>query len=99
MFLVRWATPGPTSIMGEGQMTIEELIAALQEMIEDGVEPETEVRLAMQPSYPFEYSVRQRDVIFVEDATVLDRSPGVVYLAEGKQVGYLPGEVRDELGW
>ena len=28
-----------------------------------------------------------------------DFDPGVVYLVEGEQIGYLPEVVKDELGW
>lgn len=29
----------------------------------------------------------------------VDSAPAYVYLVEGRQIGYLPGAVKDELGW
>lgn len=71
-------------------MTVGELIDILEDLPEDA-----EVRLAMQPSYPFEYSIS--DLVTV--APMHDGDPGRVYLAEGRQLNYLPGDARDELGW
>lgn len=83
-------------------MTIEELIRELQELPQD-----TEVRFASQPSWPFEYSID--NVVFIEDEQEDDGSgpapdeddevQGIVYLVEGRQIGYLPGTVKDEIGW
>jgi hypothetical protein len=64
-------------------MTVAELIDILE-----GMDPDMEVRFASQPSWPFEYSIS--DIYPTEN---------VVYLAEGEQIGYLPGEVASELGW
>lgn len=71
-------------------MTVGELLNILEDLPEDA-----EVRLAMQPSYPFEYSIG--DVVTV--APEYDNDPGRVYLAEGRQLNYLPGDARAELGW
>ena len=38
-------------------MTIQDLIDALQERIDEGHNPEAEVRVAHQPQWPFEYSI------------------------------------------
>lgn len=54
------------------------------------MDPDAEVRLAIQPGSPFEHSVGQ-----VEE----DMQTGVVYIAEAGQVGYLRDEVREWLGW
>jgi hypothetical protein len=67
------------------KMTVQSLIEILEDM-----DPEAEVRLAIQPSYPFEHSVGQ-----VEE----DMEKRIVYIAEAGQVGYLPGEIREWLGW
>ena len=106
-----------------GKMRVQDLIEALQ-----GMDPDAEVRIASQPSWPFEH--RCNDVVEVdlgqpdpEDAAtaqdilddpesaeedretarkMLERDetkPKIVYLAEGPQVGYLPGIVRSEIGW
>ncbi len=62
------------------------------------------MRFAHQPRWAFEYSIS--DVVEVE----LDRDdngeyhngrgvPEVVYIAEGTQLGYLPGAASEVLGW
>ena len=65
-------------------MTVAELIEQLE-----ALDPEAEVRLASQPTYPMEYSLDE----FVVEVD------GRVYLAEAGQVGYLPDGVRAGLGW
>jgi len=67
-------------------VTIAELIAEL-----DRFDPEQEVRWAAQPSWPLEYGIRG----LVESEPEEDE-PGVVYLVEGVQHGYLPGVVAEE---
>lgn len=51
---------------------------------------EKEVRMAQQPSWPFEYSIDSRELIETDQA---------LYFAEGSQLGYLPSEVSRGLGW
>ena len=68
-------------------MTVLELITLLEDMPDDA-----EVRIAVQPRYPFEKSIEQ--VVGVE----VD-GEAKVYIGEGSQIGYLPGEVSTELGW
>jgi hypothetical protein len=78
-------------------MTVNELIMLLEDM--DG---DTEVRLAMQPSWPFEYSIGGIvRVSSLEDEEYDDEGNGesVVYIGEGTQMGYLPNIVKNELGW
>ena len=73
-------------------MTVRELIEELRLMDQDAT-----VRFASQPSWPFEYSIYG-----VIQTTVRDREDNeidMVYLEEGRQVGYLPKEAKDELGW
>lgn len=74
-------------------MTVQELIDQLSYM-----DPEAEVRFASQPNWPFEYEID--DVVSVE---VEDRKSEelveIVYLTEGRQIGYLPTEAKEELGW
>ena len=74
-------------------MTVADLIEELKWMPEGA-----EVRFASQPNWPFEYSID--DVISAE---IENRRTGeaeeVVYLAEGRQLGYLPSEAKDDLGW
>ena len=74
-------------------MTVQELIDLLSTM-----NPEAEVRIAHQPSYPFELSVGnvlEADVTDEQDEIETDTQ--VVYIDEGKQLGYLPGEVKSAL--
>lgn len=67
-------------------MTAGELIDMLSELDAD-----TEVRIASQPSWPLESRIL--------DVTAPDEtSDGYVYLAAA-EVGYLPGEARQALGW
>jgi len=68
-------------------MTVRELIEELRLVDQDA-----KVRFASQPSWPFEYSIYG-----VVQTTVKDQD--MVYLEEGRQVGYLPKEAKDELGW
>lgn len=77
-------------------MTVAELIEEL-----DGVDPDSEVRLAVQPRWPFEYSIAAIvQVPAVDDESVPeDERPMIVYFGEGAQLGYLPGYVSEELGW
>ena len=72
-------------------MTVEELIEELKFL-----DKELEVRFASQPSWPFEYSING-----AIRATVREHNNkyDVVYLEEGRQLGYLPAEAVDELGW
>ncbi|MFZ3475342.1 hypothetical protein ACODT3_42440 [Streptomyces sp. 4.24] len=66
------------------EMTVADLIAKLEKL-----NPEAPVRMATQPSYPFEYTI---------GAVEQDES-GTCWIAEGDQLGYLGGEARDTLGW
>jgi hypothetical protein len=104
-------------------MTVAELIAELE-----GMNPDAEVRLAHQPSWPFEYDAAS--VVEVpayaecancsepvpaggealceecaEEETPADvieagkEHPAIVYIAEGSQIGYLPGAAAHAIGW
>jgi len=66
-------------------MTVQELINELEYL-----NPEAEVRFASQPSWPFEYSITE---------VVVSDEEEIAYLGEGRQIGYLPGNVTDKLGW
>jgi predicted membrane GTPase involved in stress response len=74
-------------------------VGELKEMLE-GLDDDMEVRLAMQPAWPFEYSISSVEVID-NDPEGSDKEPieGIVYLVEGDQLGYLPGNVCNQLGW
>ena len=79
-------------------MTVGELIDVLQEM-----NPDSEVRWAAQPAWPFEYDIE--NVVVVREEYDPDDEEGevdlepVVYLVEGRQLGYLPSNVCEEIGW
>jgi len=73
-------------------MTVRELIEELRLMDQDAT-----VRFASQPSWPFEYSIYGVIQTTVRDNE--DNERDMVYLEEGRQVGYLPAEAKDELGW
>ena len=81
-------------------MTIAELIEALQEFAEEHGE-NTEVRLAQQPSWPFEYSIDEVVAVSSDsaDEDEDETEKPIVYIGEGRQLGYLPGIVSRELGW
>jgi hypothetical protein len=76
--------------------TVGELIAALQRYDTD-----TPVRWAHQSSWPMEYTIGQL-VGTSDDADNHGQRPTgdpVVWLGEGRQVGYLPGIAGNALGW
>ena len=58
----------------------------LLELFEDGME----VRVAMHDALEHRLSA---------DNVVVDESTKVLYLAEDGQVGYLPEDVQEKLGW
>jgi|TARA_B100001741_G_C16459217_1_gene554324 hypothetical protein len=72
-------------------MTVRELIEELKYMDEDAT-----VRFASQPSWPFEYSISG---VVQTTVNYNENERDMVYLEEGRQVGYLPSEAKDELGW
>lgn len=80
-------------------MTVQELMQELEDF-----EPDTEVRLAIQPNYPFQHTIAQVIEVEVEPTCEEDgdETQTVVYIAEGGQLyeaPYLPGEVSQDLGW
>jgi hypothetical protein len=89
-------------------MTIRELIDELEDLRED-LGDDTEVRIAQQPSWPFAYSIGEiaaTDSVDVGDkdedgiaATEADAAPAVIYIGEGRQLGYLDSAGADALGW
>jgi len=79
-------------------MTVEELIEKLRLFDQDA-----QVRFASQPRWPFEYSINgvvqaviEKSGEYTDDGY---ETEDVVYLEEGRQLGYLPGGAKDELGW
>lgn len=74
-------------------MTVSELREILSEMPDDA-----DVRLACQPSYPFEYSIG--GVFHTTEIQDDFAGPdGIVYIGEQTQLGYLPGHASEGLGW
>ena len=70
-------------------MTVEELMAELETM-----DPESDVRMAQQPGWPFEYSIAG-----VQSIAGDDDNPPVIYLVEDVQLGYLPQAAGVAIGW
>ena len=79
-------------------MTVGKLIEELRLF-----DQEAQVRFASQPSWPFEYSINgvvQAVVVSQGDSPKgYGTEEDVVYLEEGRQIGYLPSEAKEELGW
>lgn len=84
-------------------MQVAELIEALEDF-----DPDTEVRLAIQPSYPFQHTIAEVVEVDLseggedEDDDDDGETGIVVYIAEGGQLysaPYLPGAASEELGW
>ena len=69
-------------------MTVQELIEELS-----CINPDATVRLAQQPSWPFEYSIG--DIVEAADQDGLP----TVFIGEGSQLDYLSSEACKELGW
>ncbi len=74
-------------------MTVADLIAELEFM-----NPEAEVRFASQPSWPYEYSINSVQEVQIDDEEA-DEPDTVIFLEEGRQLGYLPAEAIFQLGW
>lgn len=74
-------------------MTLDALIGQLQ-ALRDDYDGDTEVRLAQQPNWPFEYAVGTVEAVDLGSA-----AQPVVYIGEGRQLAYLPGAVAAALGW
>jgi len=102
-------------------MTIRELIEELKYAAEL-MDEDAEVRYAAQPSWPFEYSIRNVIIMTKENKEEAlktemkeegktseeinkwleennNDTENVVYLEEGSQLGYLPNDTKQELGW
>lgn len=74
----------------------------------EGLPDDTEIRLAMQPNWSFEYSIGRAEIVNEKDdedweeeaaGPIDEENKQILYLAEGSQIGYLPGHVKDEIGW
>jgi hypothetical protein len=86
--------------------TLRDLIDALTDLA-DHYGDDTEVRLAQQPRWAFEYSIGEVAVANGDDEDDDDDDDGepaaaaapVVYIGEGQQLGYLDGAAARALGW
>ena len=72
-------------------------VGELKEWLED-FHDECEVRIAEQPHYPMEYSIRgvvdyNPDVDEDTDMSEVDATKDIIYITEGRQIGYCPRDV------
>ena len=89
-------------------MTLSELIETLTDLQREHGD-QVPVRLAHQPNWPFELSISAVEAVNVAGPDEDDRDVArdiladpesvVVYIAEGSQIGYLPGVASQALGW
>ena len=73
-------------------------VGELRELLE-GVDDSCEMRIASQPSYPFEYSLERLEVVEADIEFPTPEGRPVVYLVEGSQLGYLAGVAAQAIGW
>jgi hypothetical protein len=76
--------------------TIRDLIDILTDIADEHGD-ELEVRLAIQPQWAFEHSIGT--IGMTKAVHGAKAEPAVVYIAEGGQVGYLPGAAGAAVGW
>ncbi|PZS30142.1 MAG: hypothetical protein DLM61_11660 [Pseudonocardiales bacterium] len=76
--------------------TVGDLIAAL-----DGYDRDTRIRLAIQPRWPFEYTISgvAQTPDTAEGVGIQPTGEPVVWIAQGGQVDYLPPIASNALGW
>jgi hypothetical protein len=83
---------------------LEETRDAITDTLGDDAAAETEIRLAIQPSYPMQHATPKWETDLpwrVEDDGPSGRQV-IAYLAEAGQVHdapYLPGDIAEALGW
>lgn len=79
---------------------LKEMVDEFVEMFGEEKAEQVEVRFAGQPNWPFEYSLESYFGETGNEVDLEDDEKGeVLYLVEGRQLGYLPGAVKDHLGW
>lgn len=71
-------------------MTVGELIDYLSDF-----NPDSEIRFASQPSWPFEYDIKEA----IECDDPESETGYTVYLVEGEQLGYLTDNIGEQIGW
>ena len=77
-------------------INLAELLNMLDEFSDIDDEDECEkipVYIAYQPTYPMQHNIKEVHLIENEDGNV------GIYLVTGHENDYLPGYVRDEIGW
>ena len=62
------------------------------------MEEDAEARLAHQPLWPSEYSIFTSNPVVVAEAEESAGEAPMVYLVEGSQLGYLPGDAKEACG-
>lgn len=72
--------------------TVSDLIRELEQY-----DPDVEVRLAIQPNYPFEYSISSYNCPVAE--VMDDNGNYTLYIVQGEQLGYLSQEATEACGW
>jgi len=72
---------------------LKEMVEEMEMMVGEENAHNVEVRWAAQPSWPMEYTIEPNWAETEEGDDV------VIYLAEDQQLGYLPGAVKEYLGW
>ena len=81
-------------------MTLNDLIAKLEELRDNEDAGDYKVFLAQQPSWPFQYGLGK--VVTVPEYGSYGKEgedSGAVYIGEGKQLDYLSEEAREALNW
>jgi hypothetical protein len=79
-------------------MTLRDLIDELTDLA-DTHGDDSEIRLAQQPRWAFEYSLQRDTPVAVVKIKEDGRKRFVAYIAEGSQLGYLPYAAAVAIGW
>ena len=81
-------------------MTVGELKEHLSDLAGAGqINDNTEVRMAQQPRWAFEYATGDGIATSNHDEAGAPEVAKALYLEQGHQIGYLPEGVSNELGW
>jgi hypothetical protein len=79
-------------------IAIRDLIEQLEDIAQE-YDDNVIVRMAQQPSWPFEYSITDVAIVLPTKKATAQGDPVLCYLGEGQQLGYLPGKAAIALGW
>ncbi|MHA2172786.1 MAG: hypothetical protein ACXAB7_23205 [Candidatus Kariarchaeaceae archaeon] len=81
--------------------TLDELISELEDL-KEFFGGDVEVALAMQPAWPFKYSIGRIEAVDLsekyEDGST-DEDNIVIFMAEDRIECYLPDQAKEQLGW